>query len=49
MWHSWRKDVEWHVEENGPWPARLAHVDDAPHMTAAVETMVARVPSKVAA
>jgi hypothetical protein len=35
--------------ENEPWPAKLSQVDDAPLLTAAVETMVARVASTVAA
>ena len=42
-------DVERHVQENGPWQYTLSQIYYEPGITAAVETMVAKAPSKVAA
>ena len=42
-------DVERHVQENGPWQYKLSQIYYEPGITAAVETMVAKAPSKVAA
>ena len=42
-------DVERHVQENGPWQYKLSQIYYEPGITAAVETMVAKAPAKVAA
>jgi len=43
------KDVERHMEENGPWQYRLSHLYDAPEVTAAVEHIAAEQQAKIAA
>jgi putative transposase len=43
------KDVEQHVQENGPWPYQLSHLYDAPEVTAAVENIAAKKQPKLAA
>lgn len=43
------KDVERHLEENGPWQYRLSHLDEAPEVSAAVEHMVTEQQAKIAA
>jgi hypothetical protein len=43
------KDVECHLEENGPGPYRLAHLYDAPAVTAAVEHIAAEPQAQIAA
>jgi transposase len=42
-------DVERHVQENGPWRYKLSQIYYEPVITAAVETLVAKATSKVAA
>ena len=43
------KDVEWHIQENGPWQYRLSRLYDAPEVTAAVEHIAAEQQAKIAA
>jgi transposase len=43
------KDVERHVQANGPWRYKLSQVYYEPEITEAVETMVAEATSKAAA
>jgi putative transposase len=43
------KDVEQHVQANGPWQYKLSQLDDEPQVTAAVESIAAEKQSKVAA
>jgi len=43
------QDVEWHVQENGPWPYKLSHLYDAPEFTAAVENIAAEKAPRIAA
>jgi transposase len=43
------KDVERHVQENGPWQYKLSHVYYEPAVTAAVEQIAAQEQAKIAA
>jgi uncharacterized protein YbgA (DUF1722 family) len=43
------KDVERHMDENGPWQYRLSHLYDTPEVTAAVEHIAAEQQAKIAA
>jgi putative transposase len=43
------KDVEQHVQNNGPWQYTLSHLYEAPEVIAAVERITAEKPSKSAA
>jgi putative transposase len=43
------QDVEWHVQENGPWQYQLSHLYAAPEVTAAVEHIAAEQQPKLAA
>ena len=43
------KDVEWSVQENGPWHYKLSQVYYASEITAAVENLAAEATSKAAA
>jgi hypothetical protein len=43
------QDVEWHVQENGPWQYQLSHLYDAPEITTAVEKIAAEKQSRMAA
>ena len=43
------KDVERHVQENGPWKYKISHVYDTPEVTAAVEDIAAEKHPKIAA
>jgi transposase len=43
------KDVERHIQENGPWQYRLSRLYDAPEVTAAVEHIAAEQQAKIAA
>jgi putative transposase len=43
------QDVEWHVQENGPWPYKLSHLYDTPEITAAVENIAAEKEPRLAA
>ena len=43
------KDVEGHVQENGPWPYTLSQLYDAPEVTAAVENLATEKQPKLAA
>jgi transposase len=43
------KDVEWHVQENGPWRYKLSQLYGDPEVTAAVEAIVAETQPKIAA
>ena len=43
------KDVERHVQENGPWQYKLSHVYYEPAVTAAVEHIAAEAHAKIAA
>src|SRR5687767_12018486 len=43
------KDVERHVQENGPWRYHLSQLYDDPEVTAAVEAIVAETQPKMAA
>jgi transposase len=43
------KDVEQHVQENGPWQYKLSQLYDAPEVTAVVESIAAEKQPKVAA
>jgi transposase len=43
------QDVEWHVQENGPWQYKLSHLYDAPEVTGAVKNIAAEKQSRIAA
>jgi putative transposase len=43
------KDVEQHVEKNGPWRYKLSQIYDDPEVTAVVESIIAKTASKIAA
>jgi putative transposase len=43
------KDVERHMEKNGPWQYRLSHLYDTPEVTAAVEHIAAEQQAQMAA
>src|SRR5262245_50547829 len=43
------QNVEWHVQENGPWPYKLSHLYDAPEITAAVENIAAEKEPRIVA
>jgi len=43
------KDVERHVQENGPWQYKLSQLYEAPEVTAMVEHIAAEQRPKVAA
>ena len=43
------KDVEQHVQENGPWRYNLSRLHQAPEVTAAVDRIAAEVQAKIAA
>jgi hypothetical protein len=43
------QDVEWHVQENGPWQYKLSHLYDAPEAIAAVENIAAEKQTRIAA
>jgi putative transposase len=43
------KDVEWHMQVNGPWQYKLSQLYDAPEVTAAVENIATEQQPKIAA
>jgi len=47
--HDLIKDVERHVQENGPWCYKLSQLYDDPEVTSTVEAIVAETQPKIAA